>query len=252
VTEADTTPVDAEYQRTHRWGLGEVAWGFAGGELASAVLFLVVAGLVGYKTSAEVPLWVLVVLQVPLWACMLGAVVYAARRKGTGLAADFGVSMKVRDVPIGIVVGLAGQLLLVPLVYWPIFKLFGHQDVSSAARDLTDKVHSSADTVALFGLVAIGAPIVEELFYRGLSQRSLLKQRHLLRANPGAAIVLTAVFFAASHFEFVQFPGLLAFGLVLGLMAWRTKRLGPGIWAHLTFNAIAAATLVWSWHIPGG
>ncbi len=49
-----------------------------------------------------------------------------------------------------------------------------------------------------------------------------------------------------SHFQLLQFAGLFAFGLVLGALAWRTERLGPSIWAHLTFNVLAAAALVWT------
>jgi len=96
----------------------------------------------------------------------------------------------------------------------------------------------------------VGAPIAEEIFFRGLTQRSLLKQRRLTRANPWAAIVVTAAFFGVAHFEPLQFPPLFAFGLVLGILAWRTERLGPGIWAHLTFNALAASTLIWNLHLP--
>ena len=123
------------------------------------------------------------------------------------------------------------------------------------AEQLTDKVHGPADTVAASSCWSPSArPFAEELFFRGLTQRSLLKLRGdsphaglrlVARANPWTAIRGTALFFAVTHFEPLQFPGLFAFGLVLGVLAWRTGRLGPSIWAHLTFNAVAAATLLW-------
>ena len=154
-------------------------------------------------------------------------------------------------MPLGIAVGLAGQLLLVPAIYWPLFKLIGQHDVSAVARQLTDRVQGGGDIAIIFLLVAIGAPFAEELFFRGLTQRSLLKTTGLRGVNPGGALVLTAAFFAASHFELLQFPALFAFGLVLGLLAWRTDRLGPSIWAHLTFNTVAAVALVWNLTLPG-
>ncbi|MGZ4785919.1 MAG: CPBP family glutamic-type intramembrane protease, partial [Acidimicrobiales bacterium] len=55
----------------------------------------------------------------------------------------------------------------------------------------------------------------------------------------------TAAFFAATHFELLQLPALFVFGLVLGAMVMVTGRLGTSIWAHLGFNMVAAATLVW-------
>jgi membrane protease YdiL (CAAX protease family) len=36
----------------------------------------------------------------------------------------------------------------------------------------------------------------------------------------------------------------LVFGVILGFMAWRTGRIGPAIWAHVGFNVVAAAGLL--------
>ncbi len=61
------------------------------------------------------------------------------------------------------------------------------------------------------------------------------------------AVVGTAAFFALTHFELLQFPALFAFGLILG--PWSPS--APVAWAcrsaaHLGFNLVAAATLVWN------
>ncbi|MEY2447361.1 MAG: protease family protein, partial [Acidimicrobiaceae bacterium] len=50
--------------------------------------------------------------------------------------------------------------------------------------------------------------------------------------------------FGAAHFEPLQFPALFAFGLVAAGLATRTGRLGPGMWAHVAFNAVAVAGLL--------
>jgi membrane protease YdiL (CAAX protease family) len=86
---------------------------------------------------------------------------------------------------------------------------------------------------------ARGAPPAEEIYFRGFAQRIFGR-----RIRPHWAILASATFFAASHMQVLQFPALLVFGLILGVLAWRSGRLGPAIWAHVGFNAVTAATLV--------
>ena len=232
------------------WGLGDVAVAFVGAEVGGAMVAVALLLLSGTKGTV-VPLWIETLAELPLWAFFIGIPVWATRHKGDGPAADIGLRIRWYDVPLGIVVGLIGQQLLVGLVYWPIFKVLGHSlDVGQVAQQLTDKAQGLGGELTIFFLVAVGAPIAEEIFFRGLTQRALLKKQGLARLNPWFAIIATALFFAASHFQPVQFPALFVFGLVLGLLAWRTGRLGPSIWAHLTFNAVAAATLLWHLNLP--
>ena len=176
------------------------------------------------------PLWLITLLQVPLWVGMLGAVFYAAS-KGRGVVADFGLRMEKRDIGIGLAVGFLAQVVVIPLVYWPLLRLLGNPDVSAEARSLTDRAHG-VGVVLLVLLTVIGAPIVEELMYRGLLQGALVR-----RINDAVAVVAVAAFFAAIHFRWVEFPGLFVFGLILGICALRTGRLGMGIVAHMAFNA---------------
>ncbi len=74
--------------------------------------------------------------------------------------------------------------------------------------------------------------MVEELVYRGLLQGAVVR-----RINDAVAVVVVAAFFALIHFRWVEFPGLFVFGLILGVCALRTGRLGMGIFAHMAFNA---------------
>ena len=254
-----------------RWGLGDVIIGFFAAELLAALGYLVVVAATNYATSGAsgtgaafgqvaghlargdapafkppMPLWLTAVLQIPLWAGLLGVPLVVTKRKGNGPVRDLGLRFRWFDVPAGLAVGAVAQFVLVPLIYWPIFKLIGHQDVSAAARQLTDRATDPVGVVLLFLIVGIGAPFAEEIFFRGLTQRSLER-----RWGTVVAVVGTAVFFAATHFELLQFPALLAFGLVLGLMAQRTGRLGMSIFAHVGFNCLAAASLVWDLGLPG-
>jgi membrane protease YdiL (CAAX protease family) len=200
-----------------------------------------------YHGPLPLPLWLTALLQIPLWACLLGVPIIATVTKGNGPVRDLGLRVRAVDVPVGLAIGVAAQVVLVPLVYIPIFWVFGHQDVSAAARQLTDRATDPFGIVALFVIVGIGAPVAEELFFRGLTQRSAER-----RVGATVAWIGTAAFFAVTHFELLQLPALFLFGLLLGWLARRTGRLGMGIFAHLGFNLMAAAALVWSLPLPGG
>ena len=84
----------------------------------------------------------------------------------------------------------------------------------------------------------VGAPIVEELVYRGLLQRSFVGARsaRCRRCWRGAA------WFAIIHFRPVEYPGLFVAGLVFGMCAITTGRLGMSIVTHVAFNATGLLT----------
>ncbi|TML17886.1 MAG: CPBP family intramembrane metalloprotease [Actinobacteria bacterium] len=183
------------------------------------------------------PLWLITLLQVPLWLGLLGTVAYAAK-KGHGVVADFGLRMQPRDIGVGLVVGFLAQVGVIPLVYWPILKLLGEPDISVEARSLTDRAHG-VGVLLLVLLTVVGAPIVEELFFRGLVLRSFER-----RLRPPLAIGATAVLFSLAHFQVLQFLALVIFGVIAGVLAHRAQRLGPAIWAHVAFNATTVIALL--------
>jgi hypothetical protein len=82
-------------------------------------------------------------------------------------------------------------------------------------------------------IVGIGAPVFEEIFYRGLVLRSVEK-----RFGAAWGVAVSGVVFGVSHFNF-QIPGLILFGVVVGVLTVRTGRLGPAIAVHFGFNMIA-------------
>ena len=88
-------------------------------------------------------------------------------------------------------------------------------------------------------IVVVLAPLIEELFFRGLFQRATDR-----RFGAALSVVFPAVIFGAVHLQPLQFPALVLFGLVAGLLVARSDRLGPAIWAHVGFNAIAVASLL--------
>jgi membrane protease YdiL (CAAX protease family) len=175
-----------------------------------------------------------------LWVGMLGAVVVFTRVRGRRpLAATFGLRFRPRDVPIGVACGLGSQFVLVPLLYLPLRAVSPHiyRELGKPAESLTRRAHGPGFAI-LAVLVVAGAPLVEELFFRGLLQRSLAGW-----LGPGPAIGLAALGFGLAHGEAVQLVALVAFGVVLGVLAERSGRLGPGIVAHAAFNGATMAVI---------
>jgi membrane protease YdiL (CAAX protease family) len=231
--ERATAPADV------RWGFGDAAAGFALAWVLTISLQPVIFWLTGVSfdtRSSDVPLRTVALAQVPFDGTLLATALYASYRKGRGPLRDFGLKVLPGDV-FGLMVGLATQyaalLLYLPLLW---FTSVSADDVSKPARELTDKA-SGGGVFLLVLIVVIAAPIVEELFFRGLVMRSAER-----RWGSTWAIVVSAALFGAAHFEPLQFPALFVFGLVAGFLAMRTGRLGPSIFAHMAFNGIA----VWS------
>lgn len=223
------------------WGLAEVAIAAVATLFISTFLGSVVLSVAGVEDTDDASLALIALLQTTLWVGMLGSVLVVLRRRGGRLGADLGLRAKVIDVPLGIALGVACQLILVPAVSWPWTTLLGRRsdELREPACRLAEKADDPVGIALLFLITVIGAPIVEELFFRGFVQRPLVA-----RLGRPVGLVLTAVLFGLTHFQLLQLPALVVFGLVLGLLAERTGRLGPSIVTHMAFNATTVVTLL--------
>ena len=220
-------------------GIAAAAWAvcwFAGNLVAQALLDLFSSG----TEPGEAPIWAVLVAAGSLWTVLTAGSVWVSRSRGSGsLATDYGLRFAPIDL-LGIPIGVACQLVLLRLVYWPLRAIwpttFDESRVEQSARDLFDRAHGPW-MIGLVIMLVVGAPLVEELVYRGLLQGSMAQ-----RMSGWIAVVVVAAWFALIHFRPVEYPGLFAFGLVLGAAALLTRRLGMGVLAHCAFNATA---LVW-------
>ncbi|MEO7837550.1 MAG: CPBP family intramembrane glutamic endopeptidase [Acidimicrobiales bacterium] len=230
----DRTPLPPE--QPPRWAMRDVAVGFLLAVFSVAVAQTVWVGVTG---DDEVSLGLTFVSFLAYWPVLVGTAVLASRRRGTGrLAADLGLCVEKRDIAPGILAGLASQFLLLPLLYLPFELLNRDLDVSEKAKE-TLGVASGGALFGLALLVVLVAPFVEELFFRGLLQRTLAR-----RVPPLAAVGVSATLFGVTHFQPIQLLGLVAFGAVLGALAQRAGRLGPSIIAHMSFNAASVLVIV--------
>jgi len=195
---------------------------------------LVVLAASGHDDPDRAPIWVLFVGTLAGWTVFVGAMVVVSHRAGTGrFVHDYRVRFRPLDV-LATGAGALTQVAAIPLLYLPLEALwpdtFSSDKLSENAKDLVDRA-TGASLVLLVVMVCVGAPIVEELVYRGLVQGSLAD-----RFPPVAAWLIASALFAVIHFRPVEYPGLFLAGLVFGAGALLAGRLGPAVAAHLGFN----------------
>jgi membrane protease YdiL (CAAX protease family) len=100
-----------------------------------------------------------------------------------------------------------------------IFDLFGREPLG---------------VIIAFVIALIIAPLTEELFFRGFMLQTISKI-----ISPIWGIILTALIFAAVHFEFQSIAPLIILSLVLNILYVKTRSIWPGIVFHILNNTIA-------------
>jgi membrane protease YdiL (CAAX protease family) len=237
MTSSPWPPPSGEPIEGHSAGFapGVVGAAWVGSYVVAIALGGLLLGSSGYGDAEVLPTWVIALSSMSLWAPQLAMLFLVSRRFGTGSwSRDFGWSFAVRDL-WGIPLGLASQFILVNLVMLPLRLLFpdrfSAEDVERRARELSE-LATGWWFVVLVALVVFGAPIIEELVYRGMIQGGLSP-----RLGASRALVLAAVWFTMVHLHPVEFPGLFAFALVLGWCYMKTRTLGLAIVTHIAFNA---------------
>jgi membrane protease YdiL (CAAX protease family) len=235
--------VETEPAAPVRWGMGDACIGFALGYVLVAVLSPLIYVATGQSLdtdSADLPLSTRALSQVPFYGGMLGWALYASFRKGNGPVRDYRLRFAWVDIPIGVIAGvltqLVGNLLLQPIIW---FTNNTTDDIERPARELADRAHGAGGVILLILVVAVAAPLVEEIFFRGLLLRSMENRLGTLWAVIGSSLI-----FGATHFELLQLPALALFGLVAAVLVERTDRLGTAMCAHVAFNGLAVYTLL--------
>jgi membrane protease YdiL (CAAX protease family) len=216
-------------------------FGFAGTWLCAAVASSLPL-LLFAKPDESLPIPVLAASFLLAWITFLIGSTVTSRSQGSGdVVADLGISFRPIDA-IGIPIGILAQVALVPLVYWPLREIwpatFSIEALTETAEDLVDRADGALLPLLIL-LVVIGGPLVEEIVYRGLLQRPLLN-----KFPAPLVVVFVAAVFALIHFRPVEYPGLFVAGLVFGVCAWWTGRVGMAIAAHVGFNLIGIALAI--------
>jgi len=178
----------------------------------------------------------MVLSQLGLWTGLIGACVWVSWRRGTrSIFRDFDFRFRWADLGYGAAGAVAGRLVSAAFA----------APLPVSARRLRDLDRSAfgdqTPWLVLILITCVGAPLIEELFFRGLLQTRLVGR---LGVVPGIAVA--SVLFGAAHMinwqgvdTFVYAWAIVGGGLVLGVIRHVTGRLGPAIVAHAIFNGIA-------------
>jgi uncharacterized protein len=220
-------------QRTHRWGLGAY--------LLVEVVRLGASLLIGFLVLGSAPPTVaalLVALSVPT-SLAAGTALLATRVRGNGPRVDLCLRWSWHDVGVGLAFGLGGLALTIPAaVLYSV--LVGLDDVGSAIGDIFAGLRASpVEAVAVVLIVALLAPLCEEIVYRGLLWGAVER----LRVPRWVPLVVTTLLFALVHFEFTRTPLLLVVALPIAFARLYTGRLLASIVAHQVNNLVPAVML---------
>ncbi len=179
-----------------------------------------------------------------LFGGMAVVALWASRLFGTGdLRRDLGLRFKRLDLVMFVVGGIGLWILEIVLV--TILRI---GDVPMRSNGET--ISQVRDRPAVFAVLAfaaiVGAPIFEEICFRGVIQRSLNSWM-----SGVAAVIVTGCLFGIYHYTPQFGTGnlgmivvLAVLGIVLGTLAQRTGRLAPSMLSHAGLNTIVM-TVLW-------
>jgi uncharacterized protein len=246
----DTPWVPPQTRRQGAMWLLYAVIGFLVGQIG-ALIFGYIAGAIAGKTGAQMtaiasasvpPEWYVVTTLLGLWIGFIGAPWLASRTQGTRhFFRDLGVRFRVIDL-LGILIGVGGQIL-VAIMYAP----FQHdiKNFNGPSQKLTGASHGAGFVIIAIATVLL-APAMEELFFRGLLLKGLVRVFTKLGAVGGArvagvilAVIVDGLLFGLAHGEWIQLAGLATFGAILAAVSYRTGRLGMNMVAHASFNLVA-------------
>ncbi len=223
-----------EVLRSPGWGIPDALVALLGFVVLSAIV-AVGSQLLGLPFGVTLLLGVFVP-----WLALAGWPLLTTSFQGNGPIIDLGIVIRWKDIGWGLLGGVAA-LVAGSVVAVVVQAIAG--DVTSAAADLGEDLRNEAGFIplALFAVaVGFGAPIAEELAFRGLGYNALAK-----RGLPTfAVVIITTLAFALFHLEPVRIPILLASGAILAVLRWQTRGVGAPIVAHMVNNLPGAAFLL--------
>lgn len=203
------------------------------------------AGLSDWDSSLDLPvygLFIAVLFQQfgqGIWPWIV------SKRKGLGMASDWKFRFEwPSDIGLGFglaIICVLGSTAATALVS-VLIGLGDDEDPSN-----TSIISDNQDSPWLIGvilLVVFGAPLTEELLFRGLILRALEKDLGIYVAIIGSTLLFTlphAQAGATGGETIVLLAGIATIGLVLGIATVRLDRLGPAIIGHFFFNAFGTA-----------
>jgi membrane protease YdiL (CAAX protease family) len=224
--------------------LRAAAIGLAG--LVLGFLLAAAVALAFHIWAPEHKAWALGVSQAGLWTGMISALVLVSRRYGTGsIRRDFGLRARPVDLAWGLLIAFVARIV-VGVVTILVLLAAGRLHTEGSSSGLGAARLDGARLVLMCLFLVVGAPLIEEVFFRGLLLRSLQT-----RLTIWVAVPVQAVLFSAAHSLsstglglIAQLIGTLLFGLAAGIIVHHFRRLGPTMVGHALFNLVPALVLI--------
>jgi membrane protease YdiL (CAAX protease family) len=224
-------------ERRVRWGLDDAAVGAVG-----AILLVLAADWAlshGYLTDPRV---VEVLSYLVVWVPLLGSVLVACYLRGSrSLARDFGLRFRPIDLLWGLTIGLLTRVVA------SLAEIAGYGRLGTGGVTLDAPAHDAWWIVLSLLAPVLIAPLIEELYFRGLVLRAVAAATDARRPVALAlASVVSALVFALLHVVdarsgtaiLVVGAGTFAFGLAAASVTAITGRLGGAMIAHIVFNGL--------------
>jgi membrane protease YdiL (CAAX protease family) len=147
---------------------------------------------------------------------------------------------------------IPGALLQIPAsIPYRVWDAVTDDNVTGRLGDSAEELFESSSGMGpsfwvLAVLVAVGAPLVEELVFRcgfhgAISSALTTTSRGASRGV--LSVVISAVTFGAFHLQPLQFVALTIFGAAAGTLFHFSRRLGPPMMLHVGFNLITVIAL---------
>lgn len=136
--------------------------------------------------------------------------------------------------------GLAISVRLITMLLAQLFKNTALGDSFNVVQDSLMTAPDLPSALILFAQLAILAPILEELWFRGMIMESLRPYGN------GFAIFVSAIMFGLTHANLEQFFYATALGIFLGYIAVSTQSIVTTTIMHAMFNSVSGVMLLLS------
>ena len=187
----------------------------------------------GIQSAAESPVAI-------LWGLVMAAAVqlllmslYLRKQGRTRLIGldSFGHMHPLRALGLAVVLVVAAMIFNYVYATYAIPGIGMQEDM---AKMLAAIPRTPLNIIAGFTAIAIAAPLVEELLFRGFLQNAIAKYVPIW-----AAILLSSLLFASVHLQPYAIPGLMSLSIAFGYLYHRTGSLRMNILLHMANNAFA-------------
>jgi len=142
-----------------------------------------------------------------------------------------GIAVMLLAIPVTIMIGEINKIIPFPdrIENWMKNAENNAAEMMSALLSRRTVKDLILNLFCIAGLAAVG----EELLFRGMAQRLLIK----MFRSPFAGILISAILFSALHMQFYGFLPRLALGILLGYIYWYSGSLWAAILAHFIYDA---------------